>query len=329
MNIRGHEIGNHTFSHTIHFSQLDSINIDFQIRKSAEQIENILGFKCLSLADPWHDNTTLSKKILFKYHLFSRDYSDYLTYQRLDIDSTLNILKVSTYIDNGIKNGSMLIMAGHGIDGDGFSPIKKTLLIQMLDLVKKHVDSGEIWVTTLKESQLYENLYHEIQLNKILNGDTLTFQLKSYNKEKYKDVAASPISINIPISLTDGIVPITNGVDIKQVGDNYILTFDLKRDTTFSVALNPLHDTKTPTDTIKYADLFLYPNPTSDFLNMNVSGDILMTEIYDLKGNVVLKQKNDQTYLNVSQLPGGTYLLKVQSKFNNFILTFKNEFIKK
>jgi len=181
----------------------------------------------------------------------------------------------------------------------------------------------------LKESQLYENLYHEIQLNKILNGDTLTFQLKSYNKEKYKDVAASPISINIPISLTDGIVPITNGVDIKQVGDNYILTFDLKRDTTFSVALNPLHDTKTPTDTIKYADLFLYPNPTSDFLNMNVSGDILMTEIYDLKGNVVLKQKNDQTYLNVSQLPGGTYLLKVQSKFNNFILTFKNEFIKK
>jgi hypothetical protein len=70
----------------------------------------------------------------------------------------------------------------------------------------------------------------------------------------------------------------------------------------------------------------LFPNPTSDVLNIklkNISeGDIIL---YDLFGRIVYtdKLRGDDTRLNLSSFPCGTYILKIASKNSS------NSYVKK
>jgi len=336
MSARGHEIGNHTYSHEIPFSKLDSTDIDFQIRKSQEEIEDAIGIKCVSFAEPWHNSTPESKSIAFKYHLFFRDYSKYLTYRRLDMNANMTNNMMSTYINAGISSGNMLIIDGHGIDadvngkieGDGYQPITENMLVQLLDTVKKHVDLRDIWITTLKEAQQYENLVHEVNLDKHLNNDTLTVQFQNYNNEKYIDVDSSCISIKIPKAISRNISCLTKSVKIKEYPDEYVLTLDLKLDTAMVIVL-PNFESKTPIDSVLNDNLFdIYPNPVNNYLYFNVNGDVLSSEIYDLEGNELLNKIGDISKIDVSLLQKGFYLLKIYTRYNNSILINTKIFIK-
>ena len=69
-------------------------------------------------------------------------------------------------------------------------------------------------------------------------------------------------------------------------------------------------------------NVIIYPNPTNTILNIeNAENSII--EIYDLLGRVVLFKNNIATnnQLNVSNLPIGTYLIKITN--NNKIITDK------
>ena len=58
----------------------------------------------------------------------------------------------------------------------------------------------------------------------------------------------------------------------------------------------------------------IFPNPTSDFLNIEVAYDIERLEIFDLKGQLVLEQQDLQyNQISIAQLPKGTYLLVVRT----------------
>lgn len=229
---RGHEIGNHTYSHSLEFlKETDISKIDFEIRKGKEIIEDLLKIKCASFADPWHQSSLISREIVFKYHLFSRDYSEYSSFDRLSIDSTLRINKVTTYLKSGILDHKMLIMSGHGIDNDGYSPITKNFLVQVLDSVKKFVDTDHLWVATLKEGEQYDNLFHEITLTKEVHNDTLLLKFNNYAKDKYKDLAQSPFSVDIPISLANKLTIQTDSVKITNLTNQLIYTTNLKRNT--------------------------------------------------------------------------------------------------
>jgi len=331
MSARGHEIGNHTYSHAIPFTQLDSTAIDFQIRKSQEEIENAFGIKCVSFAEPWHNATSQSRDQVFNYELFSRDYSKYNIYSRLDINETTTITKVSSYINTGISSGSMLIIDGHGIDGDGPGPVTKNMLVQLLDTVKQHVDSKELWITTLKDAQQYENLVHEVSLDKTLNNDTLTIQFRNYDADKYQDVDSSRISIKIPKSISSTISCLTNSAIVKELKDEFVLTMDLKTDTTMVVILSNLVKSSvvTPTDSISEDNrLIIYPNPANDKLFIKNSEGIFSTEIYDLQGNLLLKQVKDDSQIDVSTLPNGYYIIKVIEKQADSTLVVRNKFLK-
>jgi len=122
-------------------------------------------------------------------------------------------------------------MCGHGIDKDGYSPITKNFLVQMLDSVRKFVDNDHLWVTTLKEGEQYDNLFHEITLTKEVHNDTLLLKFNNYAKDKYKNIAQSPISVNIPISLANKLTIQTDSVKITNFMDRLIYTTNLKRNT--------------------------------------------------------------------------------------------------
>ena len=69
-------------------------------------------------------------------------------------------------------------------------------------------------------------------------------------------------------------------------------------------------------------NVIIYPNPTNTILNIeNAENSII--EVYDLLGRVVLFENNISTnnQLNVSNLPIGTYLIKIKN--NNKVITDK------
>jgi hypothetical protein len=62
--------------------------------------------------------------------------------------------------------------------------------------------------------------------------------------------------------------------------------------------------------------IVFYPNPTSQFLNLNSKSTIIFTEIVDVNGRIILSssQSNNQVILNVENFISGIYLLKVTTK---------------
>ena len=65
----------------------------------------------------------------------------------------------------------------------------------------------------------------------------------------------------------------------------------------------------------------LYPNPTSDFLNIKSSQKISKIEIYDMSGKLVRSEKLKDEKVNVQSLLNGNYLLKIQTE--NGVVTSK------
>lgn len=58
----------------------------------------------------------------------------------------------------------------------------------------------------------------------------------------------------------------------------------------------------------------LYPNPTSDFLNIKTSQKISKIEIYDMSGKLIKSERLKEEKINVQSLLKGNYLLKIQTE---------------
>lgn len=78
------------------------------------------------------------------------------------------------------------------------------------------------------------------------------------------------------------------------------------------------------TDTFDTTSLRYYPNPVSQFLNVNYSEDIDTIEIYNLLGQnvLILNPENTKVKIDVSILNSGTYLMKIKSGNNSKTVKF-------
>lgn len=229
------------------------------------------------------------------------------------------------YLKKQIQTGRKAFIVGHGIDGNGYSPITKQFLIQTLDSVKRYELSGAVWVTTLKEGRQYENLYHEMSLEKNLERDTLIVNFTNYNRDKYKDLNASPISIEIPYSISKDFACLTDSVMVNAQVDRSIFTVDLKKTTQLVVVLNDLNFPSNSMDVCQ-----LYPNPVYDLLNFRCNSQILKVEIFSLDGKLLLtKVGNAITNVNISRLIKGVYLIKVSTEANGKSVIYWKKCIKR
>jgi hypothetical protein len=100
---------------------------------------------------------------------------------------------------------------------------------------------------------------------------------------------------------------------VKKInGSNFTLPVASLRKMNFST------DNITSIIESNYADnLFsLYPNPVNDVLTINITKATAQISILDLNGFVVMKQSLNElfNYLNVSSLPNGIYLCKIESE---------------
>lgn len=324
---RGHEIGNHTYSH-LDLPTIDSTEADFEIRMSKEMIENMLGIKCLSFTEPYHDSSPLTRLQVYNYHEYDRDYSPYFNRNYYEQSSSTTIDDERTLIESGISSRNMIPLDGHGINGDGYEPITQDFLYQTLDLIKSYADNGDLWVATLKEGAQYENLYHELQFVKTLSGDTVRMNFKNYNKNKYRDDEQSPVSVVIPYTTDIDLNCLTDSATVQKFTGKYVITSDLKRDTSIVVIIKPLGITTQVSNPNADVMFGIFPNPVVDILNIKGAGVVSLVEIYNSEGQLQLRQTNNNTRIDVSRLVKGYYLIKIEGVNGSTTLVNRIQFLK-
>lgn len=330
---RGHEVGSHSVNHP-NFSILDSINIDYQLRRSKYVIDSTFGIKCISFAEPGHQRSDLSTRLTFMNYLFIRNYSEYSSIKRtlfsysLLSNGTLTIDDLMTEMKMSIKNHTMLLLAGHGLDDEGYVPTSQPLLTQTMDSVKKYVDKGDIWETTIKEGGHYESLYHELILDKIQKGDTLILKFNNYNSLKYKSMDSSKISVEVPKVISQNIKILSSGVNFSESDEKYFFTIDLKKNLEIDLKIKGL---QIYTDSIieKAGDnLYLFSNPNKDELMFYCPGVIQYSSIYDIMGRLIKKIMGDINQIDLKQFENGVYILKTFSKIGTKVKEYSKNFIK-
>jgi hypothetical protein len=133
------------------------------------------------------------------------------------------------------------------------------------------------------------------------------------------------------------------GCTPKTTGNGYVFTYtlngqtytiDYSWNTTGVYTFNYITPTSTTTDTYtKFAqcnipntiqnltkienEIDVYPNPTTDFLNINLKGDLIETEIlemsiYNLQGQKVYSSNKFVQHISMKNLANGNYIFKVQ-----------------
>lgn len=63
-----------------------------------------------------------------------------------------------------------------------------------------------------------------------------------------------------------------------------------------------------------FQDMVIFPNPTSDKININSESDIQMVELYNLQGQRVYAENGNVRSISVSNLAKGMYILKVTTE---------------
>jgi hypothetical protein len=73
-----------------------------------------------------------------------------------------------------------------------------------------------------------------------------------------------------------------------------------------------LKDYLTPTKEIaEKTDIKIYPNPTTDVLNISSKGPLSMVQVFDIKGREIITEKTSLTTIPVGILPTGVYFVRV------------------
>jgi hypothetical protein len=125
----------------------------------------------------------------------------------------------------------------------------------------------------------------------------------------YYELAQEPVSGNLYASETDffsfGIVHIFNTSNTELASFNVgispgTIVFDVRSS---SASLNELA-----------SNIAVYPNPTTDFLNVNVEGT---KRVLDLQGKVLATSESNM--IDVSNLNSGIYFLEVEGKKVSFV----------
>lgn len=184
------------------------------------------------------------------------------------------------------------------------------------------------FLSTDSESNLYLSLSSsdkmlykgtELQLDKDFLENVIIKFDKDGNYKNHKRLGTHLSDFNIHINSKDEITlsgsSYQNSIDEQIInntgGDNYLI---------FSLEKDILNTSETLKENIK-----LFPNPASDFININTKEKINNIEIYDSTGRKVTVEFNLNNQIDVSKLINGIYYIRITTAKNS--LTSK--FIKK
>jgi hypothetical protein len=152
---KGHEIGNHSMTHRVVMSDPNLSNqvLDTEINASQRLIEQRIGRKPLTFAFPWHQYTDRAMAIAMQNHFSVRKLDiDDSTYRFAYFDQehgrtqAESLQLVNRQLAEAVTLGGWFVAGGHGVDGDGWSPVTSQFLVDHLTYAQTF--SSRLWTDT-------------------------------------------------------------------------------------------------------------------------------------------------------------------------------------
>ena len=64
---------------------------------------------------------------------------------------------------------------------------------------------------------------------------------------------------------------------------------------------------------INKTQINIFPNPTSDFINIKSDEKIKSVKLYNASGSLIKTENNEFSRINISNLPKGNYLISIET----------------
>ena len=184
---------------------------------------------------------------------------------------------------------------------------KFTILFLIIGLTS-YISQAQITDTVLTVSQNPFAISTDLTIHDLTN-DTVSLKILTITgqviEEYFENIVLTgtfTVTFNAD-TLSDGIY----FVNLKQNGENHNLKLVKNQSSSISEITNN-------------NGLEIYPNPTTDFLNISSDFKVERLEVYDINGRMKLKVENKQfEKVNLQNLKEGTYLLYLKTNEKIFV----------
>lgn len=137
----GHEIGNHSMTHT-NFAQVKDEGLEEEIVTAQKRIEQELGQPCITFCYPFNAETPASRAVVKRTHAVATD-----TKRKAYGGKDFTAAKANAWVDEAITRKELVVAMIHGID-TGYLPFTGRAVF------KDHLDyltskEAELWIAPL------------------------------------------------------------------------------------------------------------------------------------------------------------------------------------
>lgn len=153
---RGHEIGNHSWSHILlDNTSLTETDLEREINSSQAYIESHIGKKPLIFVFPGNHSNARAVDMVMANHIATRTTTFPVSgkYKIFNYNHTTTADSANHVLDVTVQRGGWFVAAGHGVD-TGYEPINMDVLKGQLQYATDH--ASELWVDTYEHVAKYE-----------------------------------------------------------------------------------------------------------------------------------------------------------------------------
>lgn len=232
---KGHEIGNHSMTHTVDMSDptVSDQTLYTEIKDSRSAIAQNMGVFPRTFAFPWHAYTPHAMSIAEQNHYFVRKVAmDDPTYRWvfLDQDHTPTLAdalkNANDTLNEVVSIGGWMVAGGHGVDGDGWSPVTSQFLIDHLDYANQF--SSKLWIDTFLNVSRYRQCRTQITpVATVTSSTQATIRLDGGTTPQ--GLCTAPLTVTIPLKTkTVGKIQANtdSGADVPTTISDGVVMFD-------------------------------------------------------------------------------------------------------
>lgn len=243
---KGHEIGNHSMTHNVDMGDpsVSGQTLNLEINAAQELIEQRLGTRPLSFAFPWHSYTQTALQLAETGHISVRKVNNgegNYEFAFFDQDHAASLSEqlatVNSQLQNVVSNGGWFVAGGHGVDGDGWSPVTSRFLQDHLSYAQQFASS--LWTDTYLNVARYRLCRPQVTVSATAASATqATVRLGgSFNGA----FCSAPLTVALPVK-----APLNGSVTVRKSDGSAIsatrtaskLLFDLRPGETATVAVS-------------------------------------------------------------------------------------------
>ncbi|HJV84104.1 MAG TPA: polysaccharide deacetylase family protein [Noviherbaspirillum sp.] len=232
---KGHEIGNHSMTHRVDMSDptVSDQTLNTEIKDSRSVIAQNTGIFPRTFAFPWHAYTPHAMSIAEQNHYFVRKVAiDDPTYRWVffDQDHTPTLAEAlknaNDTLSEVVSIGGWMVAGGHGVDGDGWSPVTSQFLEDHLTYASQF--SSKLWIDTFLNVSRYRQCRTQVTPVATVSSSTqATLRLEG---TPTPGVCTTPLTVTIPLKVksTGKIQAHTDsGADVPTAISGNVLMFDV------------------------------------------------------------------------------------------------------